>query len=318
MSTPYQQVQCPRCHAAAWALPDQAVPCQACGSPVPPTQPVAAPMPFGGAPAPWGTPPPASAAPGAPNAWGQAPAATPLNNNGGPAHLQQPQGSIKIPGLPGAFGKINLGGSNIKFKIIGGVVLAIALGIAGVFVKMKMKGTPKGVISMSTLGLDAAHADPDVMITALAGPAKAWKKDAVWWSINVLGLRADGTVDLTAGGVAQVAYASPSAAGSHAKKTRDDSVTEFNVTEQGARTSNQLIGFTEVIENFEGPDLPKCSVKQVAAILAKRGLSGTKTVHLNFDLQFSSMVGAEAWHVLGDDPQLNLWISTADCSIVKS
>lgn len=317
MSTPYQQVQCPRCHAAAWALPDQAVPCQACGSPVPPTQPVAAPMPFGAAPSPFGAPPPASAAPGAPNAWGQAPMATPMNNNGGPAHLQQGQGaSIKIPGLPGGFG-IKLGGSNMKLKIIGAVILAIGVGVAGIFVKMKMKGTPKGVISMSSLGLDAAKADPDVMITALAGPAKSWKKDAVWWSINVLGLRADGTVDLTAGGGAQVSFASPSAAGSHNKKTREDSVKEYNLTAQGARAGN-LIGFREVIEDFAGPDLPRCSVKQVAAILAKQGLSGTKTVHLNFDRQFSHMVGTDAWHVLGDDPKLNLWISLADCSIVKS
>jgi hypothetical protein len=312
MTTPYTQVQCPRCHAAAWALPNQAVPCQACGSPVPPTQPVAAPMPFG-------TPPPAAAAPGAPNAWGQAPMAAPMNNAGGPANLQPQQGGFKIPGLPGAFGKIgsNVGG-NIKFKIIGGVVLAVALGVVGMVVKSKLKGsTAKGAISLSSIGVNAEHADPDAMIAGLAGPAKSWKKDAVWWSINVLGLRADGTIDLTSGGVAQVSYASPSAAGSHLKKERDDSVKEYAVNSTGA-SSNQLIGFTEVIENFEGPALPGCSIKQVAKILATKGLTGTKTAHVNFDRQFSSMVGVDAWHVLGDDPQLNLWINLADCSIVKS
>jgi glycine/D-amino acid oxidase-like deaminating enzyme len=51
-----------------------------------------------------------------------------------------------------------------------------------------------------------------------------------------------------------------------------------------------------------------------ALLAAEHGLTGDKTVRITFDPQFAQ--GYE-WNAIGEDPELNLRFSWADCSIVK-
>src|SRR5687768_10097961 len=194
----YVQTQCPTCRAAAWGHPTQPVACATCHQMIPAltaSAPAAqaaaayAPGGFAVGGAPIQQAPAQQAAP--------APAAQPAASH--QVKIQLPYG-IKIP--------IKLGGKGLHFKILGIVVLGIVLAVVGVIVKSKLKGnTAKGNLSYSSLGIDPKKAKPDEMIAALEKPARKWRRDAVWWAINLQAVRADGTVNVNDGG-AQVTYIS--------------------------------------------------------------------------------------------------------------
>jgi hypothetical protein len=317
----YKQTQCPRCGTAAWSLPAQAVPCNACGSPVPAYGAPPPPMPFqAGAPMPYNNVGPAPAAngiapPGAQNPWSPQPM-QPVAN---------PIPQINIPGVPSAVSGmgnklLNKMPGSIRMKAILLVVVVLAAGIVAVVLKVrKGPGTAKGNIAYASLSLDRDHADPDQMITALAGKATGWKKDAVWWSINVIGLRSDGTVNLGDGGTAKVTYISPDAVQSLVKKVRKDSLKEYNLGMAGVR-SDMMVGADEPWKGVRPPALPSCSIKQVAALMADKGLVKGKTIRVNFDPQFARMSGApdvDSWHVVGEDPKIDMWLSMTDCAVTK-
>ena len=324
----YVQTTCPRCGNAAWGHPMQAVPCNSCGQHVPPmAQPQGwAPAPgmgsFGAAPgmamqqqapqqqAPqqqWGAPPPVAGYPppgvagfGTPAPGFAAPQQAAPQAAGAPSMgVNLPYG-IKLP--------INIGGKHMKLKIIGGVILAIAVAIGGVI--FKKTRTPKGMLSYSSLGLDKGKPDADKAWASLAKDATKWKKDAFLWSVNFQAVRADGTVDIGKG--AEVVYTSPSASASHAKSVRSDSVRKYGLNASGVKPSKY--GWNDVIDDLESHPEPTCKIKDVVALLNKQGLTGTKTVRITFDPKFADFY---AWHVIGTDPKIDALFGWSDCQPIK-
>ncbi len=338
----YVQTRCPRCGAGAWALPTQAVPCQSCGqavgpigaaamapqaAPIPPAQMPygtgAGAAPYGQQAAPYGQPaapygqqaanpyagqqqfagaypgsapaPMPAAAPGA-----APPAAAPASPA---AQFSVNVGGIKIPFKLG-------GGGMSKFKIIGSVVLVIALSIAGVIIKMKMGGTAKGNLSYASLGVDSKKPDGDKLIAALATPAKKWKKDAMWWSANFQAVDAEGRVDVSKG--AEVVYISENGVQSNAKSVRKDSIKKYGAGSAGVK-HRDLWGATDAWEGVEQHPAPQCTIKDVMAIVGKQ-LPAGKTVRVTFDPKFADYY---AWRVLSDNPKIDALYAFSDCSVIK-
>ncbi len=298
----YVQTHCPFCGQPAWGHPQQQTPCNNCRQNIPP---------LSFAPAPQVAPPPAAppgpfaqATPSQPYqpAPAPAPAPQPAAASPGVVKIQLPYG-IKLPVNLARFG---------KYGIVIVVVLVIAGSVAFALIKSKKSGssTKKGNLSYSSLGLDMKKGDPDKMISAVEAQAKKWKKDAVWWSINLQWVNADGTVDLSKGG-AQVEYISVAGVTSTNKTVRDDSVKEFVFGPAGVDFSG-IIGAREPWEGVTaGPQIGACQIKDVIKLLA---LPAGKTVRVTFDPQFAF---DESWHVLGDDPKIDAYYSMADCSISK-
>lgn len=323
----YVQTRCPRCGNAAWGHPMQAVPCNSCGQHVPP---MAQPQGWGAAPglgsfgavpgmpqphqqpqqqpqASWGAPPPVASAPPpgmagfgqpAPGFAQPPPQTAPAAAGGQQMHMNLPYG-LKLP--------INVGGKGMKLKIIGGVVLAIALAAAGVF--FKVKKTPKGMLSYASIGL-SGKPDADLAYANLAKDAKKWKKDAVLWSVNFQAVRADGTIDVGRG--AEVVYVSPNASSSHAKSVRSDSVRKYGLTASGVKPAKY--GWNDVVEGIEAHPEPQCKIKDVVEILKKQGLTSDKTVRITFDPKFADFY---AWRVIGDDPKIDALFGWSDCQPIK-
>ncbi len=339
----YVQTTCPACGAAAWGHPMQAVPCNTCGRSVPAmAQPQgwgqapglgafgAAPG-SGGAPSPgqpqgWGQPqsqPPAwGQAPGqqAPHGWGQ-PQGTPPGMAGlgapAPGFATPPAAAAGTPyAMPNAsvnlpFGMklpINLGGKHGKLKLVGGIVLAIALAAGGVV--FKVTRPPKGQLSYASFGLAKGKPDADQAYAALARDARAWKKDAILWSVNFQAVRADGTVDVSKG--AEVVYTSPSASASHAKSVRSDSVRKYGLNVNAVKPSRW--GWNDPIDGIEAHPEPACKIKDVVALLQKQGLTGNKTVRITFDPKFADFY---AWRVIGTDPKIDALFGWSDCQPIK-
>lgn len=321
----YVQTRCPRCGNAAWGHPMQAVPCNWCGQQVPP---MAQPQGWGAAPgmgsfgaapgmapqaaAPmqqqaWGAPPPVAGQPPGMQGFGQpAPgfaqqpqaAAAPQAGAAPKMNVQLPYG-IKLP--------ISIGGKHMKLKIIGGVILMIALAVGGVLFK-KAK-TPKGMLSYSSVGL-SGKPDADAAYANLAKDASKWKKDAILWSVNFQAVRADGTIDVSKG--AEVVYVSPDASASHAQSVRSDSVRKYGLTASGVKPARY--GWNDVVEGLEAHPEPACKIKDVVALLGKQGLTGNKTVRITFDPKFADFY---AWRVIGSDPKIDQLFGWSDCQPIK-
>jgi hypothetical protein len=307
MQQSYVQTPCPRCGAQAWGHTSQPAWCGSCGQAIAPVgaqQAWASPPPV----APQMQAPPAQAQPPMPMQWNAPPAATPppAQNQAPVASIPLPFGGIKIP--------VNLGGPKAKLKIFGLVALAIlgAVGFAIYKIKFADK-TGKGNISYKSLDIDEKAADPDQIISALSGPATKWKKDAIWWAVNYQWVKGDGTIDLSRGG-AQVTYVSLNGVQHDVKSKRADTVKKYGLGPSGV-DGKQLWDATDPWEGVEPHPTPNCSIKQVVEILAaEHGLAADKSVRISFDPQFAQ--GYE-WHVIGEDPELNLKFSWADCSVVK-
>lgn len=294
----YVQTRCPRCGNAAWGHPMQAVPCNSCGQQVPP---MAQPQGWGAAPG-LGS---FGAAPGV-GGFGQPAAGFAQPAQAAPtAAAGAPKMSVNLPygiKLP-----INIGGKHMTLKIIGGVVLAIALAIGGVL--FKKTRTPKGMLSYSSLGL-SGKPDADAAYRNLAKDAGKWKKDAILWSVNFQAVRADGTIDVGKG--AEVVYVSPDASASHAKSVRSDSVRKYGLTASGVKPAKY--GWNDVVEGIEAHPEPTCKIKDVVELLKKQGLSGDKTVRITFDPKFADFY---AWRVISSDPKIDALFGWTDCQPIK-
>lgn len=297
----YSQTRCPRCGAAAWALPTHAVPCQGCGTPV---GPMAAAMPAY-------QPPPAY----------QAPPQQPFAYGTGAPVYQAPPAAAAPPVAPVAAQSfsVNVGGIKIPFKVGGGVsrvkifgtlALVIALAIGGVIVKMKLGTTAKGNLSYASLGVDAKKPDGDKLIAALAAPAKKWKRDAIWWSANFQAVDAEGRVDVSKG--AEIVYISEGAVQSHAKSVRKDSIKKFGAGMAGV-SHKQLWGATDPWEGIERHPVAQCTIKDVMALVGPT-LPAGKTVRVTFDPRFADFY---AWRVMSDELKLDTLYAFSDCAVIK-
>lgn len=284
----YVQTRCPRCGNAAWGHVGQASPCHTCGLLMPPLA-ASPPAVSNGVPQPqWGAPPVVHHAPEATSARPPARAA------GSGVSFKMP-GGITVPVGPG-----------MKLKVVGGLVVAIALAIGGYLVKRKLS-TPKGMLGYAALGVDKAKPDADALYLALGKDAHRWKDDAMFWSLNYQAVRADGTVDTSRG--AEVVYVSPRASAAAAKKTRADSVRKYGANASGVKPAPY--GWNDPVKDLEPHPAATCQIKDVVALLAKQGLTGGKTVRITFDPKFADYY---AWHVIGSDPKVDALYSWDDCS----
>jgi hypothetical protein len=254
----------------------------------------------------WGAPPAVAGQPPGMGGFGQ-PAAgfqqpqpqAPAAAGAGPKmNVNLPYG-IKLP--------INIGGKHMKLKIIGGVILAIAVAVGGVV--FKKTRTPKGMLSYSSVGL-SGKPDADLAYANLAKDATKWKKDAILWSVNFQAVRADGTIAVERG--AEVVYVSPDASGSHAKSVRSDSVRKYALTASGVKPAKY--GWNDVVEGLEAHPEPQCKIKDVIELLKKQGLTGDKTVRITFDPKFADFY---AWRVIGSDPKIDALFGWSDCQPIK-
>jgi hypothetical protein len=228
--------------------------------------------------------------------------------------VQEPQHQVKLQLPYGIKIPLKLGGKNLHLKIIAIVVLGIVVAVAGVILKGKFGGqkTKKGNLSYSSIGIDMKKADPDEMISAVGAAARTWRSDAVWWSINLQAVKADGTVDASNGG-AQVVYISLNGVQSATPSVRNDSMKKFNFGPAGVDHS-QVWGATDPWEGVQAHPEPTCGIADVVKILNGQGLEGKKTVRITFDPQFANQY---AWHVIGSDPKIDAHYSMVDCSPVK-
>ena len=159
-------------------------------------------------------------------------------------------------------------------------------------------------------GCDKKKPDGDKLITALATPAKKWKKDAIWWSANFQAVDAEGRVDVSKG--AEVVYISENGVQSHAKSIRKDSIKKYGAGSAGVRHSD-LWGATDPWEGVEKHPEPQCKIKDVMAIVGKQ-LPAGKTVRVTFDPKFADYY---AWRVLSDNPKIDTLYAFSDCSEIK-
>jgi hypothetical protein len=238
-----------------------------------------------------------------PVAVGSAPIAAPAPAASAPAHqFSMNVGGFKIP--------FKVGGGVSKFKIIGSIVVVIALAIGGVILKSKFGTTAKGNLSYASLGVDAKKPDADKLITSLENPAKRWKRDAIWWSANFQAVDAEGRVDVSKG--ASVEYISEGGVQSHAKSVRKDSVKKYSAGSAGV-SHNQIWGASEPWTGVEKHPAPTCKIKDVMAIVGPTLPKG-KTVRVTFDPKFADFY---AWRVMSDDPKIDTLYAFSDCSIIK-
>jgi hypothetical protein len=207
--------------------------------------------------------------------------------------------------------KIPVGGS--KVKTVGAVAGVAVLGVVGAIGAAKMKGKKArpDYITYSAVKLDEKNVDADRLIPTVDSAARAWRKDAAFWSINIQAVRPDGTFDASGGG-ASIEFVSPSGVNAYAPKQREDSIKKFSFG-AGGIDYHDLWGAQNRWDIKETPSLPHCGIKMVMKQLAAKGLTGNKTAHVTFDPQFAW----DAWHVLSDDPQINAFFSTEDCSPVE-
>ena len=244
---------------------------------------------------------------------------------GAPAPMPQPAPAAAAPPVAPSVGHnfaVNVGGFKIplklgggaggvsKAKVFGAIGLAIALAIGGVFVKMKLGTTVKGNLSYASLGVDAKKPDADTLIANLGKPATRWKRDAMWWSANFQAVDADGKVDVAKG--AEVVYISESAVQSHAKSVRKDSIKKYRAGMAGV-SHKDLWGATEPWQGIERHPVPKCTIKDVMALVGK-DLPKGKTVRVTFDPKFAEFY---AWRVMSDELKIDTLYAFEDCAIIK-
>jgi hypothetical protein len=203
---------------------------------------------------------------------------------------QAPPGGYGAP-APQAFRGVAAGGAPSKLKIVGGAIGAVFIAAVAGGGKMFLRnlGKDPGKESLSSLGIAPKKADPDKMIAGSAAYAKKWRSDAVFRSVNILGLGADGTADLTDKNVV-VEYFSPSGVSSPVKTVRDDSIKKYNfMGDDMTWDTNMIWGPTKQLTPApRATPIPSCTAKMLAAALVKQGvLKPGVTVQASLDPNFS-------------------------------
>ncbi len=205
----------------------------------------------------------------------------------------------------------------ILIGLVGVVIAIVAASMVWMSVKKKLGvTTPKGALAYQALGIDAAHGDPDRMISATRGPARQWASDAVFWSINIRHLRADGTVDLRDAS-AVLEYISPSRVTSYAKNDRKDAVKDFDFGPNGVGWA----GVKGALQRWDNPrpvQLGACTIKKLTETLrANNGFTGEKIVSVAFDPRLlRTFYDRDGWNVDSDDHAIKGVFAMDDCSLL--
>lgn len=307
----FAQVPCPKCRSIVYVAPQAGFGvCPSCHTQVA--------MPPGGAQ------PPGAQPPGMQPMGGQPPGMQPMGGQppGGQPPGMQPMGAPPMGGQP-------MGGMQIPQMGMGAVAFTppskgrMFLGVAGAilvalassgfyFAKSKLMGPGKFKANYSAVGLDADKADADKMITSVAGLAKKWRSDAIWWSVNFQEVHADGTVNVSNGAV--VEYISPSRVGSAAKKVRQDGIKKFQFGPSVIDYTQQWDALNQW-KGVEEPTAPSCGIRELMKKLGPKGLKGDKTVRVTFDPQWD-WGEDQVWHVIGTDPKIDARYSMKNCEEV--
>lgn len=306
------------------------------------------PAPYGAAPGPDPAAPPGFGMPGPPPAgvppaaaFGPGPTGGPpgFGVPGAPAGFAPPGAPPGLggltPGFPGPMGahqavapgpssssggtsKIGMIFGILMVLVIGGVVLADKVfGVEIPFVHDWLAGGGgSSSISFKDWGLDKKAADPDKMIEEAGKKARKWKKDAKLYSVNVLGLKTDGTVDFSKdGSVVTIEYFSPSMVGSSSTKNLKDSIRKYVANSVGI--DEQRWGVKERHDNVPGTPVPKCKAKQIGKLLGGKGLSSKDTAHISLDPGFAFATDGLSYNVLVDKPKLHLFVDIHSCDVLK-
>ena len=186
----------------------------------------------------------------------------------------------------------------IFLAAIGALGVAIA-SVVGVVIKNKV-GARKGTIRYGALGIDNENAHVDKVVDALLRHAKKrWRRDATWWSLNIHGVRPDGTVDLTAdrGGGATIKFVSGRRVQAASKRGRRDSIKEYSLTRRGVR-SNKIISARKPWKGFKPLPMPQCTIAALVAEMGRRGFS-SGMVRISFDPKFGFASGWN-WRVYAE------------------
>jgi hypothetical protein len=303
-----------------------------------------------GAPSPWGAPPAAvsSQAGGFPQGFGQAgsppqnsPFGAPQHQQGGfGAPQQHQQGGFGAPQQQGGFGAPQQQGG---FGVPAGYNLPPGMGgygqqappktasaarflvpIIGLFVLVCVASFAiVGARALSKTGLkkydiEAEHADPDAAIRAAGDIARGWQPDAVFQSINIVGMRTDGTVDLSnSSNSILVEYFSLARVSSFVEAQRRDSIKKITFRSTGA-THNIVWGVRRRVERPSATPFALCTARQLGALLAQQGVPPTALLTVQYDPQFALAVnGAFAWHVTSSAPVLDRWYDAGSCTFLR-
>lgn len=312
----YQQMPCARCGQVVWIemTTSQGV-CQSCGNVnymqaqamamgAPPPMPMGAPMPMQQMPYQGSIP------------MSQAPMPGMQMSHGAMSQAPMPTASPAQPMASNPAAMYQNPRKHVAKGVAGAVVVAV-LGGGGYFVKKKFGNPGPGKLSYRSLHINPSKAEPDALITAVAGTATKWNRDATWWAVNVHGVRPDGTVDLKSGATAQVTYISPSRVQSLAKTRRKDSIKKFSFGPVHINHAKKWEP-TKAWKEVSPPGMPACAIADLTAHLVSKGFK-TGTLHVSFDPQFAFAVDAYAWRVQNEAQlELNGWFSMLDCSLLKA
>lgn len=222
----------------------------------------------------------------------------------------------------GGFSAHNFSGAPSKKKIymaIAGAVALAVVGVVGVIVKNKVFGkkTARGSISYASLSINPKSAHVDQVIGALESRARrSWRRDATWWSLNMYGVRPDGTVDLDkGGGAAVVKFVSASRVQALSKRKRKDSIKEYKLTPRGVK-SDKIISATKPWKGFEPLPTPGCKIANLVAALGKKGFTDG-TVRISFDPKFGFASGWN-WRVFAKGKPYEGYYSMDNCQFSKT
>lgn len=204
-------------------------------------------------------------------------------------------------------------------RIAAGVVLALVVG----FAKFAARGGGSGFQSCgrNSLGhydITAGAADPAKMYDAAQQIARRWQSDAVLHSIIVHGLKADGTIDLSANSNAVTyEFFSPRRVSSYLERERRDSIKKITFTSSGI-THATIWGVRERVQNPVSLPNPMCTLSQLGRTLAAQGVTGPNGLQVNYSITDSNFVnGALAWHVLSSSPAYNRWYDAGTCTPIR-
>lgn len=267
------------------------------------------------APQPSPVAPPAQHRPPAPSPHVPASAPAPSPYPAGPPSGPPPVGHQQIRAYNPGRGGI----SKTKiYGVIGGAMALAVLGVVGSIVKNKVFGpkTARGAISYAALDLDRKSPHVDQVIGALESYSRRrWRRDATWWSLNVYGVRPDGTVEIgNSGGGAIVRFVSASKVQAASKRGRKDSIKEYKLTPRGVK-SDKIISAKKPWKGFEPLPTPGCKIADLVAALGKKGFTDG-TVRISFDPKFN-FAATWSWRVFAKGKPYEGYYSMDSCAFSK-
>jgi hypothetical protein len=220
----------------------------------------------------------------------------------------------------GGVNKLGVAFGVLMVLVLGGVVVADKVfGVEIPFVHDWLSGgggTSPDQISFKDWGIDKKAADPDKLIAEAGKKARAWRKDAKFYSVNILGLRADGTVDFGAGSsVVTIEYFSPALVGSTSPKDQKDSIRKYVVNSTGI--DEQRWGVKQRYTDVPGTPVPKCTSKQIGKVLGEKGLGPKGTAQVTLDPGFAFATDSLSFNINVTEPKLHLFLDIDSCKVIR-